>query len=295
MPGNTPDTQNPQIAFSQSGQTAQQASQPGYGINNTLAKKIQGMFLEQNRVSSSGKLPFTLQIYNQPTPVKFTAHLGPNDINSAQQKRSAQLDSIAGIVVQDFGFKAEILEIKGTTGSAYYQELKQMDAIFKSQNLSTPAPVTVTLEYTTYQAFWGEFKYGRAINQSAGNLINYQMAFVILQTGTNYSNGGTSVVTQGSSVAQNNVSQNQNSYANGQAQTADVAATGSTIQNYLTFIDPNVGPSNYIPALNFVSTNWNTTKYGPYPGPNKTLNQNQKITIPVPWSNVLGSNLIGIA
>lgn len=153
MPGNTPDTQNPQIAFSQSGQTAQQASQPAYGINNTLAKKIQGMFVEQNKISNNGKLPFTLQIYNQSAPVKFTAHLGPNDINSAQQKRSAQLDTISGVVIQDFGFKPEILEIKGTTGSAYYQELNQMDAIFKSQNLGSPTPVTVTLEYTTYQAF----------------------------------------------------------------------------------------------------------------------------------------------
>ena len=291
MPGNNPGTQNPQIAFSQPGQTAQQANQPAYGINQTFAQKIQNMYKEQNNFPLNGKQKFTLQIYGQSTPTKFVAHLGPNDVSYSQVKRTAALDALSGVVIQDFGYRPQTLEIRGTTGSAYYQEIDEMDAIFNSQNLGNPLPVTVTLEYTTYQALWQEFKYGRAINATAGNLINYQMVFTILQIGLNFSNGGTSTVTQGSPQAQSNATQNQSVYVTGKGQTADISATGQTIKTYLINTDPNVGPSNYTAALNFVQNSWNSKKYGPYPGPNKTLNNNQKITIPVPWSTVLGNSV----
>lgn len=233
--------------------------------------------------------------FNVPTKVRFTmtldayeftAHLDPNDIQRQQQKRLAQLDVLGGVVVQDFGYKAEILEVKGTTGSKYYDAINQMNDIFLAQTSDKPKEVQVTLDGTSYSAVLMQFNFGRQINQGAGNLINYSMQFIVLAVNSVNSTLLDTVV-KGSSVVKSNTANNASKTLSGKSTTRTEKWTKS-LAEYVTQNTESIVKRNGPRVIGYINDYWTTLHPGQaYPPPFKALGKDGKFTRPINWSDVL--------
>jgi hypothetical protein len=245
-------------------------------------------YKNQSLKNNNPKLRMTLQIKTDSQTIKFQAHLDPNHFTSTQQKRFAKIDTLQGVVVQDFGYRAELINLKGTTGLAYYQEIQTLDQIFNSQsNNNKPNSITLTIEGRTYIVAWENFSFDRQ-NTGGGpaNLINYEMDFIVLSRGAGQSETPTpSTVVAGNGVNGNQGTQQPNVPLKQTSITGSlntyVASQSNSIQpqqqqaaiNWIIQNNPNVAEQYNIPTF---------TKYTP-------LN-NVQITVPLNWNTVLSQS-----
>jgi len=205
----------------------------------------------------------------------FQASLDPNDINLQQSKRYAMLDVLGGVIVQDFGWKPSVLEIKGTTGSKYYDAIAQMNLVYNAQGNGNPVPVQVTLEGQSYQAVLQQFNYGRQINPTGGNLVNYQMSFTVLSQNAVPTSATDSTVT--TAAVPQAMAANSTSTVGGQA-LQSVTVTNS-INGYLQSASSTTR-TNYIAAVAFLRMYWpNGSTFPP------NLNQVATYTFNIPSPN----------
>jgi len=267
----------PTITTSSPGNTAQQNS----ANTSSTVQKYQYSFQQQSAKRNNPKLRFTLSVPN--VQQTFLAHLDPNDVQYKQAKRLASLDVLTGVVLQDFGYKAPILEVKGTTGSAYYNEINTLNGIFQKQNIGTPAPVSITLEGYSYQAVWTDFSYGRSINQSAGNLVQYAMTFTVLQESSVQPQTGDTVAVGSSYVANTNNTNNGSTTSSASQQAITIPGT------ILQYVNSAAAANNIVnykgQMIEYISDNWDTTQ-GPYPGLNSKLGS-QTINVPLSWPAII--------
>lgn len=274
-----------QIAVSSPGKTAQQNAISTSGLTTDLSDLIPSMWQYQSAKAFNPKLRFQLAL---PNGAYFQAHLDPNDFSIQKQKRFAQLDTLDGIVIQDFGYKPTILEIKGTTGSRYWDEINQLDVIFKGQSAGKPMPVTLSIEGMNYTGFWSQFSCNRTINSQAGNLVQYSMQFIVFSESTWDTSQGSDTIASGASVVANNKLQQAATFANSKGQTTTVVWTGRTINQYINSIPALLIYKDN--ALGFIEQHWNDIpSNGAYPGPTKALTDSQRIVVPNPWSNFIAS------
>jgi hypothetical protein len=266
----------PTISYSTPGVPASQAA-----ADALVATKIPGMYKEQAFKNNGQTQRFSLSFLNNTTIKTFTAHLDPSDISYRQQKRIASLDALTGVVLQDFGFKAPILEVKGTTGSAYYTEIDAMNTIFNNQNIGNPTPVNIVLENKNYTAVWTEFSYSRMINAQAGNIIQYAMSFTILSN-SGVAAANTDTIAANSAVAASNAAANSFQYTNGTSSSTQINWSGSM----LDYVRQNSFSRNQDQVINYLQTNWNTAQ-GPVPRPNIPIPANSTLTVPTDWSTII--------
>lgn len=226
-----------------------------------------------------------------PDGSSFQAHIDPNDFTRQQAKRIVQLDVLSGVVIQDFGFKPEVLEIKGTTGSRYWAAFEEMDAVFNYQYNGTPVPIKLYIERNTYTGVWTNFNANRTINSQAGNLVQYSMQFIVFSRTAGDTTKDS--VAAGASVVQKNATSNQSKSSNGQLVLDYVPWTGKTINSYIQSNPLLIQqPDN---VLNFIQQYWsNYTSNGAYPGPNKGLTSKQLIVVPKDWNSYLSQFQVAV-
>ena len=216
---------------------------------------------------------------------KFQAHIDPNHIVNNQMKRIVQLDTLTGIVLQDYGYGAQSLELRGTTGAAFYVEIDKLNTVFNNQSTNAaPTPCQLILEGITYQGVWKEFTYER---QSQDNIYKYTIGFTVMSIGKiSSSNNTSSAVIAAKKTANALTISNGKNKVNimpwaGRTPAAFVAATSSIPANQRNA------------ALSFLNANWKTATVNKrsYPGDNATLLSNEMLVVPLSWANVLNSNV----
>src|ERR1700722_14135648 len=94
---------------------------------------IEYAFRNQSLKNIDGSLRFSLSIPFGSSTYFFQGHIDPNHLTDEQNKRFVKLDTLNGVILQDFGFMPETIELRGTTGSAYYREIGQLDSIYNAQ------------------------------------------------------------------------------------------------------------------------------------------------------------------
>ena len=248
------------------------------------------MFKEQVGKSSGYLQRLTLIIpgVNGSTPYAFIAHIDPNHLTHEQNKRVVQQDVITGVVLQDFGYTVENIELKGTTGAAYYTEIQALDLIFNNQSVNgLPLQVTMTIESRTYTGVWKSFSYQRMIVPQGGNIYEYTMSFTVLQRMDTTGSNDTALT--GSSVVSQNASANA---ANGTSTLtfSYIQQPGSTPRQYAE--SSGVSLTKIKPALGFMAEAWDTSKNNgqPYPGDDTPLGINDILTVPSSWSDYFGNS-----
>lgn len=212
----------------------------------------------------------------------FGAHIDPQHLTDEQNKRIIQQDVLTGVVFQDFGYMAENIELKGTTGSEYFLEIQEMDDIFNNQSLQgTPTQVELTIEGRTYDAIWKSFTYNRINTAQGGNIYEYEMAFTVLQRTTSASQVIASV-TVNSGVAQQNAVNNTSQVYN------NVFVNGQTAQEYIRSITSIPVPMQGL-ALTFIASHWDTTLNNGDNYPGATVPLTNYITTPLDWGTYLAT------
>lgn len=217
----------------------------------------------------------------------FQAHLDPNHLINTQSKRIVELQTLTGVVIQDFGFNTERLELKGTTGSSYYREIGEMDLIFNSQSLNgTPTRVTLKIEERTYQCVWTTWMFGRQQSAAGGNLIEYNMEFTVLQRGESFDVSNNLY----DAAAQNKRPVEALSSSSGTTVQKNIDAHGKSPKDYCKST-PEI-PKQKIPnALKYIQSYWNPKANGgvAYQGDDVKLKKGQVLTVPNNWSDIIGS------
>lgn len=242
---------------------------------------IKGMVREQREKHLNKYLRMRLVA---PGIATFQAKIDPQDFSRQQAKRSVQLDVLTGVVIQDFGYKPEILEIKGTTGARYWTDFNEMDLVFKGQANGKPVPITLYIERHTYTGFWTQFSANRTINAQAGNLVQYSMQFVVFASAYVKT---ADAVAAGASL----VSQLASSQAPGSIGSIQLVQWSGSVQDY---VSRNV-PDQPDDAMNFIENYWNYyTSNGAYPGPDKPLKSTQFIPVPNSWSAYLAQFSVAV-
>lgn len=268
------------------GKSAEQQSQT---IASLTPYDIAYAFTQQSSKNTNKLLRMKLSVpspnIGEPDYI-FQAHLDPNHLINEQGKRVVELDTLTGVVIQDFGFKPEKLELKGTTGSAYYREIGEMDLIFNSQSLNgTPSRVTLKIEERTYQCVWTGWMFGRQQSAAGGNLIEYTMNFTVLQRGESFD-------------VSNNLydasSQNKRPDAgipsiSGKTIQKNVDGYGKSAKDYCK-ATPEIPKQKIKDALVYIEAHWDAKlNKSSYPGDEKKLKKDQAFTVPNKWADVLGS------
>lgn len=269
--------------LSQPGQTAQQQTQTAAAIT---PYDIQYAYLQQSQKNNDSTLRFSMSVPFNNQIYVFQAHLDPNHLVDQQAKRLVKIDVLTGVVIQDFGFTTETIELKGTTGSAYYREIGAMDQIFNAQSANgVPTAVTLTIEQRTYTCTWENFTFDRQQTPQGGNLINYTMSFIVLARNQQFDS---TPVTYNSPQAALQAAAAQIVYNNNQANTQNVGTNGLSPVQYVKSIS-SISNTQIFQALGFIQNNWNSALNGgvSYPGDYTALLSSQLITVPTNWSNVL--------
>jgi hypothetical protein len=265
------------VSTSSPGQTAntnsnsQSNAQPLYDINYAYQQ-------QSAKNNPKNNLRYTLSIpgANGKTII-FKAHIDPNHLIFSNEKRIVELDVLTGVVIQDFGFNTQILELKGTTGSAYYNEILQLGVIFHAQSAKgQPSAVSISIEGFNYKATWKEFVYDRQNTAAGGNTINYTMSFVIIpgfvKTSTEFLG---KVPGLGGVINQ-------------------VSTNGLSITAYLKSL-PSIPLPNLGLAQQYVQNNWSSysNNGAAFPGLNVPLLPTQVINVPGDWSSVFNGQYLG--
>ena len=256
-------------------------SQLPYDINYAVT--------QQTLKNTNAQLRFKMSVQiNSTKTYTFQAHLDPNHLVDEQNKRLVQIDVLTGVILQDFGYMPETLELRGSTGSQYYKEIQTLDTIFNNQSRNgRPTPVSITIQERTYSVVWRSFSFDQQQTQAGGNVVNYTMSFVILNRGLNVGSGTASDVSSGSSVAAQNKINNSTIYNNGQALIVTVSTNGLSVYDYLKSV-AQIPYTQIDDAVTYVENNWDPIiNGGAYPGDTVNLLPNQVITVPSDWSNVL--------
>lgn len=220
----------------------------------------------------------------------FQAHIDPNHIINTQAKRIAQLDTLTGIVLQDYGYMAQTFEIRGTTGAAYFLEIQKLNDVFNNQSTSgTPTVCTLTLETITYSGVWKEFSFER---QAQENTYKYTIGFTVMKLGkyTPASDGNFN-----SQITQSNTAKNAMNSSDGKSKVTQVSWAGKTPQSYVESISQYVPASKRSVALAYIKQNWSTAsqnKARNYPGDRANLNTGEVLVIPLDWSTILNNTFV---
>jgi len=251
-----------------------------YDINN--------MFQEQSAKQTNPSLRFTLVCNG----FKFQGHIDPNHLIDTQSKRIVQIDTLTGIVLQDFGYMMQILELRGTTGSAYYQEIQRMDAVFNNQSTggsasaSNPTVCTLTIEGRTYSGVWKDFTFER---QAQINTYNYTIVFDVMTKGK-FTNSTSSPGNFDSVQTQKNQIANGLTSSNGKAQVNYVSWPGQTPRSYAKSIVQFYKVGTTAQILQYLKNNWSTAlqnKGSSYPGDDGKVSNTQVLVTPLNWNTVL--------
>jgi hypothetical protein len=250
-----------------------------YDINN--------MFQEQSAKQTKPALRFTLVCNG----FKFQGHIDPNHLIDNQSKRLVQIDTLTGIVLQDFGYMMQNLELRGTTGSAYYLEIQRMDAVFNNQSTggsataSNPTPCVLTIEGRTYSGVWKDFSFER---QAQENTYKYTIVFDVMTKGK-YSNNGTSSNFNSTQTQKNQITNGLTS-SNGKAQVNYVNYPGNTPRQYANSIFQFYKVGSTAQILQYLKNNWSSAPQNAnsaYPGDDGKLSTTQVLVTPLNWNTVL--------
>lgn len=295
--------QTAQVNISSPGQSAIANANSGNGQKYDF----KNMRYEQSAKQTNPLLRFTLKVGTGPM---FQGHIDPYHISNEQNKRLVEIQVNTGIIIQDFGYMAQQLELRGTTGAAFYTEIKAMDAIFNSQSINgTPTNSILVIENRSYTGVWKSFFWER---QAQKNTYDYTIGFTVLQLGVT----GSVAVLNSPIVQQAKAAISQQS-SSGQLQTSNVPAAGISPRQYLISLGPGVVPASQFGAsgaggwgaLGWLGNNWDSTgNNGPYPGDDSPLGYipigsvpgfasntyyseasipQQYLTVPVSWSAAL--------
>lgn len=215
----------------------------------------------------------------------FQAKIDPNNYNNSQQKRNIQIPVINGIIIQDFGYEAEKIELKGSAGMDFYQKIQEADAVFNNQsNSGSPTPATLTFENRVYTCFIDSFNSRiSAVEATYEYIIN----LTVLQRSGLYNN----VPQNNSSIANSNKIKNASTSLSGTNVVQYISYTGKTPKDYVSN-NSSIAKNQQNNALQYISSNWSTAYQNtrPYPGDNSPLLNTEVLVVPNNWSDVLNSS-----
>ena len=245
------------------------------------------MFIEQsgkNDINAGKVLRYTLTCNG----FSFNAHIDPSHLTDTKGKRLVQLDVLTGIVLQDFGYTPEIIEMQGTTGARYYKELVKLDTVFSNQSTNglVPTPATLTIEGRTYTGVFRDFVWNRQIYD--GNTYKYTILFVVMNQGaiSNPNNTNSQVISANTvAVASTN--------SNGQNQVQYLTTyAGQTPSNYIQANSGTIGSSQRSAAMAYLASNWSTAPQNKrsFPGPNGRILSSEVLVVPASWQSVLSAS-----
>jgi len=241
------------------------------------------MYAEQSGKNNGTKLRFSLSCNN----FTFQAHIDPEHLIDEQGKRIVQIDVLTGIVLQDFGYTVQAIELRGSTAIAYYDEIDKLDRVFNNQSTSgVGTPATLIIEGRTYTGVFTRFEFDRMIQD---NRYKYVIGFTVLQRGKTYNNSNFNYA---SAVVAARKAQNSIGYGTGLNQTTYIDYAGQTPNAYASS-NPNIPLSQKGIALAFLRQMWPTATANSgrsYPGDYNTLNDGEVLVIPINWNSVLQAN-----
>jgi len=244
------------------------------------------MFLQQSGKTnlSRGKIQrFSLSCNNY----SFQAHLDPQDFSVSENKRIVSIDTITGIVLQDFGFSPLQVEFKGTTGAAYFSEIATMENVFQNQSLNTSlaTPCALTIENRTYTGVWQSFFWDRKIYE--GNVYKFNVGFIVTQ--------------QGKQIITDSASSNSTVISNNKINVSANNANSQNIINYIQFggkspfqyvsSNPQIPNNQRKKALQWIANNWSTSlsNMRNYPGDSANLLSTEFLPTASDWQSVLNA------
>ena len=217
---------------------------------------------------------------------KFQAHIDPQHIVNNQSKRIVQLDTLTGIVLQDFGYSAQTLELRGTTGAAFYTEISKLNDVFNNQSTNaSPTVCTLVLESITYSGVWKEFTYER---QSQDNIYKYTIGFTVMTAGKSQA---ASPGNFNSAVTQANKTANALTSSDGSSKVSYIPWAGKTPYAYVAALNQVIPTGSRSVALAFISKNWSTAPQNTrsYPTDKGYLKSTEVLVVPLDWNTVLNS------
>lgn len=240
------------------------------------------MYLEQSGKQVGKKMRFSLSCNS----FTFKAHLDPEHITDDQGKRLVQIDVLSGIVLQDFGYTVQNIELRGSTGAAYYDEIAQLDTVFNNQSTTgTVTPATLVLEGRTYTGVFSRFEFDRVAKD---NRYTYIIGFTVLQRGATYDNTN---FNYNSAVVAANRARNAIASGNGVSINMTVDNTGRTPADYVNS-NMSIPKTKTGVALTYLANQWSSAPQNKrsYPGDNSVMNAGEVLVVPVNWNNVLSGN-----
>jgi len=238
------------------------------------------MFVEQTAKVNNAQLRFSLEC----NKTKFQAHLDPTHLTDDQGKRIVQLDTLTGIVLQDYGYTAQNIELRGSTGAKYYQKILEMDNVFNNQSTSgNPTICTLIIEGRTYSGVWKAFTFDRIAQE---NTYKYVIGFTVMKQGKFYDNIANNFnSTQISSGTLKNAIESKD----GKSNVKYVPDVGQTATKYVTG-EKTISASKRKQALAYIATHWKDfkgNKARQYPGDNAAIKKGEALVVPIDWSKVL--------
>jgi hypothetical protein len=241
------------------------------------------MYTEQAGKNNGTKLRFSITCNS----FTFQAHIDPEHLIDEQGKRIVQIDVLTGIVLQDFGYTVQAIELRGTTGAAYYDEIDALDRVFNNQSTGgVPTPATLVLESRTYTGVFTRFEFDRIVRD---NRYTYVIGFTVLQRGKTYNNSNFNYA---SAVVAARKAQNSIGYGTGLNQTTYIDYAGQTPNAYAS-ANSNIPLSQKGIALTYLAAQWSTAPQNAnrsYPGDYNPLNANEVLVVPINWNSVLTGN-----
>lgn len=241
------------------------------------------MYMEQSGKNDGKKLRFSLACNS----FTFQAHIDPEHLTDDQGKRLVQIDVLTGIVLQDFGYTVQSIELRGSTAAAYYDEIDSLDRVFNNQSTNgVPTPATLIIEGRTYTGVFTRFEFDRIAQD---NRYKYVIGFTVLQRGKRYDNSN---FNYSSAVVAARQARNAIASGTGQNVTTYVDNTGNTPADYVSS-NPNIPRSKKGTALAYLASQWSTAPQNSsrsYPGDYNTMNSGEVLVVPVNWNSILQGN-----
>ena len=247
---------------------------------------IYGMYEQQTLKNTEPMRRFSLVCNGY----KFQAHIDPSHMVDTKAKRLVPLDTLTGIVLQDYGYVMQTIELKGTTGAAYYKEIEKLDDVFSNQSTtgtatqSNPTICVLKIENRTYSGVWAGFTFER---QAQENTYKYTIIFNVMVKDT-YVDANASPGNFNSTLTQKGKVVNSANSSNGKNQVTYVSWDGKTPSSYADTIVKQFGKKSQI--LQFLQKNWSSAPQNKrsFPlAPSGVVNPGEVLVVPLNWSTVL--------
>lgn len=247
---------------------------PKYEWNNIFISQLGKEFGKQKRMS------LTCNGYT------FQAKIDPNNYVNTQQKRNIQIPVINGIVIQDFGYEAEKIELKGSAGMDFYLKIQEMDAVFNNQAGTSSNLATLIFENRVYTCYIDSFTHRRSAREAT---YEYSINLTVTKRSGDYPN----TPQNNSSIANSNKIKNSALSTTGTNIVQYLQYTGKTPSNYVSSNSSLIPKNQQANALQYIQSNWANAYQNvrAYPGDNSPLLNTEVLVVPSNWSNVLNGTI----